>query len=225
MFHTLTNVQQGAVPLQQYIDNRCGQLRVGLRSLAYSVGWWNVGAIESFSWQLVGGSTTTIQADPGFYGFSMLQSLIESADPTTSLVVNPVNGIANLIVATGHEILLTDGLLDLLGFDGLSGQWLGAGSYAGDRIINFTGVGALNVHLDQMNSTFNVVDGASSNLLASIGLCDCKFGDIRTARFEHPEFKRLQEGTISELKVTIRDVNGNIIDNHNLEIQATLEIR
>ena len=181
--------------------------------------------MESFSWRLVGGSTTTIQADPGFYGFSMLQSLIESADPTTSLVVNPVNGIANLIVATGHEILLTDGLLDLLGFDGLSGQWLGAGSYAGDRIINFTGVGALNVHLDQMNSTFNVVDGASSNLLASIGLCDCKFGDIRTARFEHPEFKRLQEGTISELKVTIRDVNGNIIDNHNLEIQATLEIR
>ena len=181
--------------------------------------------MEYFYWRLVGGLATTIQADPGFYGFSMLQSLIESADPTTSLVVNPVNGIANLIVATGHEILLTDGLLDLLGFDGLSGQWLGAGSYAGDRIINFTGVGALNVHLDQMNSTFNVVDGASSNLLASIGLCDCKFGDIRTARFEHPEFKRLQEGTISELKVTIRDVNGNIIDNHNLEIQATLEIR
>ena len=121
MFHTLTNVQQGAVPLQQYIDNRCGQLRVGLRSLAYSVGWWNVGAVESFSWRLVGGSTTTIQADPGFYGFSMLQVLIESADPSTSLVVNPVNGIANLIVATGNEILLTDGLLDLLGFDGISG--------------------------------------------------------------------------------------------------------
>ena len=153
----------------------------------------------------------------------MLQSLIESADPTTSLVVNPVNGIVNLVVAVGHEILLTDGLLDLLGFD--EGLWLGAGSYTGDRIINFTGVGVLNVHLDQMNSTFNVVDGASSNLLASIGLCDCKFGDIRTVRFEHPEFKRLQEGAISELKVTIRDVNGNIIDNHNLEIQATLEIR
>ena len=186
MFHTLTNVQQGAVPLQQYIDNRCGQLRVGLRSLAYSVGWWNIGAMESFSWRLVGGLATIIKADPGFYGFSMLQSLIESADPTTSLVVNPVNGIVNLVVAVGHEILLTDGLLDLLGFDGLSGLWLGAGSYTGDRIINFTGVGALNVHLDQMNSTFNVVDGASSNLLAYIGLCDCKFGDIRTARFEHP---------------------------------------
>ena len=225
MFHTLTNVQQGAVPLQQYIDNRCGQLRVGLRSLAYPVGWWNVGAMESFSWRLVGGLATIIRADPGFYGFSMLQSLIESADPTTSLVVNPVNGIANLIVAAGHEIILTDGLLDLLGFDDLSGQWLTAGSYAGDRIINFMGVGALNVHLDQMNSTYNVVDGASSNLLATIGLCDCKFGDIRTIRFEHPEFKRLQEGTISELKVTIRDINGDIIDNHNLEIQAILEIR
>ena len=225
MFHTLTNVQQGAVPLQQYIENRCGQLRVGLRSLAYAVGWWNVGAMESFSWRLVGGLATIIQADPGFYGFSMLQSLIESADPTTSLVVNPVNGIANLIVAVGHEILLTDGLLDLLGFDGLSGLWLGAGSYAGDRIINFTGTGALNVHLDQMNSTFNVVDGASSNLLATVGLCDCKFGDIRTVRFEHPEFKRLQEGTISELKITIRDIKGSIIDNHDLEIQAILEIR
>ena len=181
--------------------------------------------MEFFSWRLVGGLATIIQADPGFYGFSMLQSLIESADPTTSLVVNPVNGIANLVVAAGHEILLTDGLLDLLGFDGLSGLWLAAGSYDGNRIINFAGVGALNVHLDQMNSTYNVVNGASSNLLASIGLCGCKFGDIRTARFEHPEFKRLQEGTISELKVTIRDINGGIIDNHSLEIQAILEIR
>ena len=181
--------------------------------------------MESFSWRLVGGLATIIQADPGFYGFSMLQSLIESADPTTSLVVNPVNGIANLVVAAGHEILLTDGLLDLLGFDGLSGLWLAAGSYEGDRIINFAGAGALNVYLDQMNSTYNVVNGASSNLLASIGICDSKFGDIRAARFEHPEFKRLQEGTISELKVTIRDINGDIIDNHSLDFQAILEIR
>ena len=225
MFHTLTNVQQGgATALQQYIDNRCGQLRVGLRSLVYTVGWWNVGAGESFSWRVDGGLATMVQVTPGLYGFSMLQASIEAA-PAATLSVDPTNGIAALVVATGYEILLSDGILALLG---LTGQWLHAGTYRGDRPVDFTGaLAALNIHLDQINSTFNIVNGASSNLLASIGgpACYYKFGDIRTVWIEHPEFKRLQEGAVSELKLTVRDGNGGIVDNHNLEIAAVLEIR
>ena len=52
MFLTLTNVQSGgAVSLLQYIDNRSGNVRVGLRSVTYTVGWYNVGARESISWR------------------------------------------------------------------------------------------------------------------------------------------------------------------------------
>ena len=54
MFQVLTNVQTGeAVSLQQYIDNRNGDLTaglsVGLRSITYKVGWYKVNAGESFS--------------------------------------------------------------------------------------------------------------------------------------------------------------------------------
>jgi len=50
MFYTLTNVQDGAaVPLQQPIDNQNGNLRVGLRSISYTVRWFNVGPQEAIS--------------------------------------------------------------------------------------------------------------------------------------------------------------------------------
>ena len=55
MFHTLTNVQEGAaVPLQQPIDNQNGNLRVGLRSINYTVGWFNVGPQKAFLWRSSG---------------------------------------------------------------------------------------------------------------------------------------------------------------------------
>jgi len=50
MFHTLTNVLDGAaVPLQQPINNQNANLRVGLRSITYTIGWFNVGPQEAVS--------------------------------------------------------------------------------------------------------------------------------------------------------------------------------
>ena len=54
MFQTISNIQRGdAVSLQQYIDNRGGDLRVGLRSITYTVGWFMVREGESISKVLV----------------------------------------------------------------------------------------------------------------------------------------------------------------------------
>jgi len=52
MFQTLANVQSGeAIRLQQCIDNRGGNLRIGLRSITYTVGWNNIEDDESISWR------------------------------------------------------------------------------------------------------------------------------------------------------------------------------
>jgi len=52
MFETLSNVQSGeAIRLQQCIDNRSGNLRIGLRTLTYTVGWYNIEDGESISWR------------------------------------------------------------------------------------------------------------------------------------------------------------------------------
>jgi len=54
MFHTLTNVQdETALLLQQPINNQNGNLRVGLRSITYTIGWFNVGPQETISWRPV----------------------------------------------------------------------------------------------------------------------------------------------------------------------------
>ena len=50
------------------------------------------------------------------------------------------------------------------------------------------------------------------------------FGDIVAVRFEHPEFKRLKNGAITELKLVVKDENNNVVDNNGLPMSCVLEI-
>jgi len=52
-----------------------------------------------------------------------------------------------------------------------------------------------------------------------------RFGDIFTVRFEHPEFKRLTAGMINELKFTVRDDRGRVLDNHGQPFLANVNSR
>ena len=45
-----------------------------------------------------------------------------------------------------------------------------------------------------------------------------------TESFEHPEFKRLKNGTITEIKTVVVDENLNIVDNNGLLMSCILEI-
>ena len=81
------------------------------------------------------------------------------------------------------------------------------------------------VHLKEINTAENIVNGAPSSLLISIGLGRQSFGDINTVRMECPEYKRLRDGTINELKVSVRDASsGKAISNQDLPIHVTLEV-
>ena len=41
-----------------------------------------------------------------------------------------------------------------------------------------------------------------------------------TVRFEHPEFKRLENGAITELKLVVKDENITVVDNHGLPMSC-----
>ena len=227
MFHTLSDVQRGeAVPHQQYIENRDGRLFVGLNSITFAAGWYNIERGEKFSWRSTGGPEETLSIPPGLYGFDRLKKVLRRAVPTHTLAVNRENGLITLTVAPGRGILLSDGLPTLLGLDdGLGGVWLGAGVYMGDRPVNFATRQMLWVHLEEINTAENIVNGAPSSLLISIGLGRQSFGDINTVRMECPEYKRLRDGTINELKVSVRDASsGKAISNQDLPIHVTLEV-
>ena len=136
MFHTLSNVQRGeAIPLQRCIDNRDGRLSIGLRSITFAVGWYNIEHGETFSWRFTGGSEETLNIPPGLYGFDRLKEVLKGT--THTLAVSRESGLITLEVAPEREIRLSDGLLALLGLDdGLGGVWLDAGVYTSDRPVN-----------------------------------------------------------------------------------------
>ena len=223
MFHILTNVQNNETKsLQVPIDNRRGGLKIGLRSITYTVGWFNVGENQEIS-----NLTSTKEVPPGLYGVKDLQTIIHEFTNAV-LDINRANGLVSLTIPENEEIRLTDQLLILLGLDdGLNGRALTAGEYISDRPVNFTNIRNLYVHLDQVNSNSNFINGAPSNLLTTVGVSDKnfeRFGDIHTFRIISPEFKRLQNGTISELKISILDEYSKVIET-NLPISITLEIK
>jgi len=227
MFHILTNVQDGAaVVLHQSIDNRNGSMRVGLRSISVTVGWYNVEAGEMLLWRRSGSlEEGSFEFPPGFYRVPRMMNLLRSKAREYALIrVSSFTGLITLEILDGWELRFTDGLLSLLNIDyWLQGTWLDSGTYGGDRAGNFTGTKTLSMHLHQLSTTANFVDGAPSTLLALVGFDNYSYSATKTIRFENPEFKRLIKDCISELKITICDYTGKIIHNNQQRISLRLE--
>ena len=226
MIHVITSVQSGeVVPLLQPIDNRDGQLRVALRQLTYTVGWYNVVQDESFSWRSHTADEQTVKISPGLWSFRDLKQRVTYVNDDVELEVNRSTGLITLTVPEGLEVKFSDGLLDILGLDdGKGGDWLNPGTYLGDRPVQFSPTQTLRVHLDQLSTSCNFVDGAPSTLLTSVGATCAAFSHPVSLIFEHPLFKPLQVGTVGELKLTVRDDNHRLLDNHSFPFVATLEL-
>ena len=168
----------------------------------------------------------TAEISSGLYRFAQLRSLIDRIGVNFRLRLSMFTNIVELHVPNEWKIHVTDGLLLLLGLDdGRHGAWLESGTYIGDRVIDFAVIKTLQIHLEQLSTTGNYVDGAPSTLLANVGLGRYAFGDTATVRFEQPMFQPLRSGYISELKITIRDNSGNFFNNRGQPISVVLEFQ
>jgi len=121
---------------------------------------------------------------------------------------------------------LTDGLQAQLNFDNDDNGWFDSGTYVSDRPVDLASPEALYIHLEQLNTAGNFVNGAPSTLLTVVEISrNPAFGSTSTIRFETLELKRLSGGFVSELKVTIRDHTGAVSDNNLQPIPVVLEIQ
>lgn len=221
MFVTLTNVQKGeAVPLLQPIDNRAGALQVAVRSFTYWVGWHNLGARDSVSWQEKGESRT-LWFTSGLYSYQLFEDTVTSTFPDLYMDVGKGDGVVTFKVPNGVKLRLSTVCSKLLGIQ--DEGWLEAGLYRGDRPVDFAPVKSIHLYLGQLSTTLNVVDGAPSQLLGMFPAHCVPFGTAETLN-PRPEFKRLAAGTITELDARVTDDKGQPIDNHNLPVTVTLEI-
>jgi len=229
VFETLTAVQDGGeTVLQRPIDNRTGELCVALRALSYTVGWYNLKSAAYFSWAPVGQGTGVLNIDPGLYSATELIALLTNTEAGTvygmTMAISSTTGLFTM-TTTNMEVSASDSIWTLLGLDaGLGGVWIG-GDHTGDRPVDFTGVGRIHVHLDQLNTHQNAVDGAQSTLLDLVVPSATAFGSIVEVFRPLPLWKRLQDGTISTLRLRLLDSTGSLIDMHGLRATAVLEFR
>lgn len=62
-----------------------------------------------------------------------------------------------------------------------------------------------------------------STITGAIAIPDKSFGEVTTIHYEHPELRKLMNGTITELTLQVRDEYNNLLHNNNLPISILLE--
>ena len=213
MYHTISNINN-TVNLQQYIDNREGKKQVGLKSFTYALGWYNV--VNEYV-QKTGERPHRIE--DGYYSFQQIADIFSSLN--ISLTVNENNGIASL--TTDNELKMSKGLKLMLGF-GNKRKFEANTTHVGNKCLDFATVKSLYILLEQLNTSKNYFNGAPSTVLAVVPIENKEYGDIVSVRFEHPQYKCLSNGAITELGISVRDEYNHKIDNHGLSMSVILEI-
>ena len=189
--HLIISDISNPVNLQQYIDNRDGFKRVGLKSYTYCWGWHN---IHNEVLQKDGESLVRIPS--GYYSFQQLADIFRSHKINMS--VNETN--RRVTLTTPSELKISKRLKTMLGLQ-IKGRFFPKQTYQGDRPLDFAVIKSLFVHLSEINSSYNYFNGSSSDVLAVVPIENKSFGDIVTVRFEHPGLKPLKTGALSELKL------------------------
>jgi len=88
------------------------------------------------------------------------------------------------------------------------------GKNINDTVPSFLTHGTLSIFVDSIDSTENYVDGKFSTLLANVPCRGGQFGDYITYPVLNPLFKRLCNGYISELNVTVKDERGSALQSN-----------
>ena len=155
---------------------------------------------------------------PGYYNFTQLAEYLEPLGIT--LDVNDKNGIVT--ATSSNNVKISQQLKNVLG---LPKKTIKVNeTYIGDKPIDLCPIKNIYVHLEQLNTSYNFLNGKRSTVLGVIQVENKKFGDIITVKFDTPIYKYLSGGTIHELELSIRDEDNKKINNHNLPVSCVLEI-
>ena len=130
-----------------------------------------------------------------------------------SLRVDPFDGLLTLRIPVGWEVAFTETFCHYLV---LMMDYMGGGLIVGSTVGT-----ALSTLQAQGRSKYILVSSPPQeiSLLATVAVARyVNVGDTITLRFEQPEFKRLRHDNISELKISICDDIGRILNNNHQSI-------
>jgi len=93
-----------------------------------------------------------------------------------------------------------------------------------DALKDIIGREVSNIFIDSVDTRNNYADGKFSMLFTSVPCSGGKFGDYITHIVVNPLFKRLCNGYISELNVTVNDENDSVVQS-NQPMTFVFEVR
>lgn len=187
---------------------------ISLKTITYTVGWFNIPEK-----QLISSNGTDTEIPPGLWGLNALIDYMHSNGLRISIESLPWNG--KLKLRTSIPVTFSDFLSDLFKFP--SGLLNGVVE-SSESIQGLSELRNLHIHIEELDTHLNLVDGKNSTLLTVVGMEPYSYGDVRTVHFANPVVKQLRSGPISGINISIRDQKNNVVDNNNLPIELTLEI-
>ena len=165
MFITLTRLHDYALDITPAITNHDGALHIALLSLDYEVCYHNLRETSVFVLSPSEKEYKNFAVSSGAYTPERLARYLTKNIPSLEGKITR-NRHAAISMDDGVAISLEDDLREILGFDERLIQ--GSGEHVGARPVSLPPIHDwLYIHLDQLSTAGNIVDGGPSTLLAA----------------------------------------------------------
>ena len=195
-----------------------GERLIALREIYFSAAWNNISSeLENNKIIFRNLGISNFIIPDGYYDFCTLKKLIKDRTDM-ELNLNTANSIVTLTVPASRSKLYTvifqKKLAELLGFkvNLFSGFADKIRHYVADNPIKLTLNKIVFVHLDELSTTENILNGNRSNLLQIFPSGESAFCKPVNYTFKAPQYRRLREGIINSLTVTLKNENGEVLN-------------
>lgn len=219
MYIRLTDISNGQpVPLITTLCSRPdAELEIALCELTYYHSWMNVSA-ELENNRVSNGDETTVIRDGYYNNCELNEKVFQPLG--AELELNAATGRLQLSVSKQKHLVLNRGLAKFLGFTQLRFQ---PGSYIADKAHNLSIHKVICAHLAEVCTSENLHNGRPSTMIRLIPVGNERCGSGRTESFPYLQFIRLTTNPISQLTLSLKDINGKLLSFDH--ISATLHLR
>lgn len=227
----INDATKGTFRLPEAIDNKNGQLKIGIRGINYWVGLFNIKVRQRCRWQRSDQDFRDFYIDPGLYNFKELVKDLKKGVRDLNIVLDKTTGLAKFIIPNGVALWISEPLKYCFGITD-NNEWL-TKTYTGNKPVEFLPTGGINIYLNELSTSNNFMSESNninhSNLLENIPLLTENFAQHVVIRLTNPKFVNLSAGEINQLQFSFKSQWGNgkeeDLDNHSLPIGLDLEIK
>ena len=202
------------VQIYNGIDNHSGKLYIALCEISYSVNWVNISKKLKNNKLIEYGRPYEIP--DGYYDFCGLSKTIFKPRNITAELNQ-----ANLLVTLSSEknFQLSENLATMLGF---KTNIFNIGKHTGVNPIKMTVNKSLYVHLNELNTNQNLLNGKPSTLLEIIPTNRSSYCERETKEYIAPRYKQLSKGFHESLNLTIKNKKGELVEFNDLFLVLSL---